>query len=194
MAVLIFVIIIVLCWFSIRRKRMQRDIERARIANLIELQNYLTGVKSASLDMSEKELLRALKQYVHRRSQIMQDCQNILNKTKSPKTFFSRLDLFMETKKELEGLEAVKPGTLQMKFATDDQFTILKNEMIDRFWMDCVEKSINAASPKGKDAKIKAFFETLALYSDRLSQENQDHIESYRQEAMDLFIKHSITL
>ncbi len=190
-ALIFFVIMVVLCCYSIKRKRIQSDIERARIANLIELQNYLTGVKSASLDFSEKELLRTLKQYIHRRAQIIQDCQNILNKTKSPKTFFSRLDLFFETKKELEGLEEVKPGTLQMKFATDAEFAILKNEMIDRFWLDCVEKSINAASPKGKDAKIKAFFETMDLYKDHLSDENQLHIDSYREKAMELYIQHS---
>lgn len=191
MGIWIVVVIVIVIWLSANSRRKQQEAERARIDHLIDLQNYLTGIKSHSLNMSEKELLRALKQYVHRRAQIMQDCQEILNKTKSPKTFFSRLDLLFETKKDLDGLEEVHPGSIRINFVSDAQFSILKNEMIDRFWMDCVEKSINASTLKTKNAKIHAFFETLALYEDQLDNSNRQHIDSYKEKAMELYIKHS---
>lgn len=191
---LIFLVIIIIVVHRLcvsRKKKKQAKAEQIRIAKLIQLQNYLTGMHSNSLDFSEKELLRTLKQYIHRRVQIMQDCQNILNKTKSPKTFFSRLELFFDTKREMEGLETIKPGTLQMNLATDEQFATLTNEMIDRFWMDCIEKSINATTCKAKDSKIKSFFETLDLYVDKMSQANLNHINSYKPKAEELYVKHS---
>lgn len=183
MPILILIIFLLLIWYPKHRKRIE---EQKRLEKLIRLQNYLTDVNHSNLIMSEKELLRSMKQFVNRHAKIMNDCQDILNKTASPKTFFNRIDVLMESKKALDGLEKVWPGSVHINFATEEQFSVLRNEMIERYWKDCAEKAINASTKRGKESKVRSFFGTLALYDSRMDDKNRRYISSFHQKETDI--------
>ena len=53
-------------------------------------------------------------------------------------------------------------------------------EMIDRCWKATVEKVISLKTEKAKTNALENFFNTMFLYNDQFSKENQERIRELR--------------
>lgn len=163
---------------------------RQREPQLVPLQNYLLGSSYLKLVVTEDQLERILQQRLQRQKRSIMVCNAALNTTDSPKVFFENLNTLLFIKHDLQELEKLSKRQFIARFATDEELSCLTNMMIDRFWKSCLLKSINARSSKDKMNRIHAFFNTLALFNNQMTDENRSHIDTYRKPAMDLFIKY----
>lgn len=189
MGVLILILIIVLLIRYLRKSSSVSQNEKMKIA----LQNYVSTPHS-NLVMSDKELERAANTYLNKCRREMERCLLVLGKADTPKLYFQKLNDYKEIKKDIEGLRNVWIGTFSVKFLTEKEAINLTNDMIDRYWHVCKEKSINASSEKSKKNAFHSFFDTLDLYSRYLTKENVNLISSYRSKFQDMFTSNTIDI
>ena len=118
---------------------------------------------------------------------IAHDCGRICETTKNPDTYFSRLDLMLETNQKLAAVEnkikfqGVKPSQILAVFEAQKIDTI--NEFIDRYAKDIRLKIYDLSMEKAKINKANSFRNTLSEYNEKMQPEN---IEYYNIIADDL--------
>lgn len=124
----------------------------------------------------------------------MERCLDGMQKVITPKSYFAKMDVYEELKTEILELKRVWIGDFYVKLPSESDLSSLTNSLIDRYWVSCKEKSINAVSEKSKRNACQAFFDTMELYSKYLTKENSDHIESYRSEYKNMFLQNTIEI
>lgn len=188
---ILFVIIAVVFISGIASRKSSRDIEeqeRKKHALRVYISDPNTPVKP-----DDKSLFRAADSYLNKRKKAMDRCIEAMNKATAPKPYFAKLQEYRDLCTDIYGLEKVWIGSaFSVIYKSEVDISISTNAMIDRYWFACQEKSINAAADGAKRHAYQVFFDTLALYSEYLTEQNDAHIAKYRKQFNDLFDSNSI--
>lgn len=167
--------------------------KKQTIQKKIDLQNHVSTPHS-DLVMTDKELARAANSNMNKLRKDIERCLDGMQKVITPKSYFAKMDDYERLKQEILDLKKVWIGDFYVHFPSEDDLSKLTNGLIDRYWVSCKEKSINAVSEKSKRNACQAFFDTLDLYSKYLTQENLDLIEFYRSEFQIMFLQNTIEI
>ena len=108
---------------------------------------------------------------------IVNDCSNILRKTKNPDTYIYRYDFLIQVLQELsiyEGRQTVKLSSSPRELWVNMESSFDKNMkgFIERCYQDCLEKISLMKTKQGKKRKIDEMYDAFTSHKDRLSQEN----------------------
>lgn len=111
---------------------------------------------------------------------IVNDCTNILRKTKNPDTYISRYDFLIQVLQELSIYENRR--TVQLSFSPSQVWVEMQNsfnqnikELMDRCYFDCLHKISAMKTKGGKKGRIDALYDSFTAHMDRLTQENIEY-------------------
>lgn len=148
-------------------------------SKLLKLQNVVTNNDSDVLVMSESQINSAANLYVTQMDRILKDNCNLINNTCTTDVFFSRFELTVNILKTLISIEdciSLSPLPSEELNKLYEHKDILIIQFVDR----ALEKTLNSASSlktkKGKENRIKKFFESLLKYSSTFSKDVTNHI------------------
>lgn len=131
---------------------------------LFKITVAISKVKAKQRKEDEKACQAALRQQLAAEQRSMKakqrDCET-LKKAITPAAFFNRLSVVSLSNKEKE--------TLTMDF-------------LERYWLACKEKSINAKTEASERKALQVYFDTLRLYDERLSSVHRARIQGHRNE------------
>lgn len=119
--------------------------------------------------------------YAEQSLKIINDCANIVNKTKNPDIFFERWELMMQHVEALCFLTGVKfkgapPQKLKQNLTNKKQAAI--RDMIERYYIDIDSKARKLKTVSGKISKYASFITNLEDYFGLMSQENIDYVNA----------------
>lgn len=149
---------------------------------LLQLQKLVLFDSPDRLIMSRKELTALAKQVAQRDYEIMQDCSRILQQTKKPDVFFTRLDLFYEKSSKLTKLapyidySGVSPYTVFEALKKDYQEII--HLFLVRYFADVYDHARDLKTDKAKLNRYQKFYDSLQPYYDRMDEGNKDFVET----------------
>ena len=152
-----------------------------RMAELLELQEAVTGERHTKLVFPEKQLIKLAGQSAQRELEIMNDCVRILKETKNPETFFSRFDLLIEKAGHLKVYEkhlkfSVAPSAAYAEIWQDRQACIY--QFLFRYFSDTFDQAQKLKTDKGKLNRYQKFYDSLQPYYYQLNDENKDYVET----------------
>lgn len=159
----------------------------------IALQNYVSTPHS-NLVLTDRQLAKAANSYLFKCKKSLEKCLESMQKASTPKVFFPKLMDYYDIKEDISGLKNVWIGNFSVRFPTESDINNLTNEMIDRYWRSCKEKSINSVSDKAKKHAFQSFFDTLDLYKKYMSSNTIRHIDDYRSDFNKMFISNTIEI
>lgn len=186
--ILILIVVFLIC-VSSGSSSASKEIVQKKIA----LQNHVS-TPHTELVMTDKELARVANSHMNKLRKDMERCLDSMQKVITPKSYFAKMNVYEELKTEIFALKRVWIGDFYVKLPSENDLSNLTNGLIDRYWVSCKEKSINAVSEKSKRNACQAFFDTMELYSIYLTKENLDRIEYHRSEYKNMFLQNTIEI
>lgn len=154
----------------------------AKKQRLLDLQNLVTDRPYGKLIMTEEQLIRTAHAQAARELEIMNDCVRILQSTKKPDVFFSRLELLGNKLYRLTQFERhvnfpeVKPSFAFNAYQRDYQAMI--HSFLVRYCNDVIEQAEALKTNKAKQNKYQKFFDSLQPYFNVMSPQNIEYIYS----------------
>lgn len=144
------------------------------------------------LFMNEQQLIIASEQSVTNDLKIIQDCITLMDKTKKPDVFFSRLDLLEKTANHLVEFEKY----IQFDGVTPTQGLneLLHNKdraielFLHHYWDITYEKAGTLKTDKGKYNTYKKFRDTLQPYERYFNYSNMQFYKNMSEKYMSFFI------
>lgn len=154
----------------------------------ITWQNLLMADPLDKLILTKEQLIQMTQVQIGNTNRIIQDCIKILSETKSPDTYFSRLDLFKIQIQHFEKLTSSAQKCVDFDSALTSELARLtstldkelQNEickLIDRSFADTIEKAKVLKTEKGKINRYIKLYESFLLYQDRMSEDTVAHLE-----------------
>ena len=179
----IFAIVVTCYIFYIYKKR----------GELLEWQRLIMQDSPNKLILSESQLKKITIETAQRELQIANDCVKILQTSKKPDVFFSRLALFVEILSKLVSYEKyIKfSGAAPSKvFATyADDYDELIHQFLFRYFQNTVELADRMKTEKGKFNKFKNFRDSLQPYYASLNEKHIEYIETRYAMSTQCFLK-----
>jgi hypothetical protein len=161
--------------FDFGRKRKERE------EYLLRWQNVVMKDSPDRLIMTEKQLWEASTQQALNDFRIISDCTRLIEITKEPDAFFTRLDLLIEKAKHLASLE--KYISFSGASPTDAYNEALhdRNEAIRlfliRYFSETFDKAESMKTEKGRIGKYQKFYDSLQPYYNYMTEEHIRYIE-----------------
>ena len=150
--------------------------------HLLEWQKVVMPENGNRLMVTEEQL-RATTQYIAANDlRIMNDCNDIIQSTLKPDTFFMRLNLLVDKAKHLVLLEryisfsGASPSAAYNEIVENYQEAI--KEFLIRYFLDTFDKAEAMKTTKGRIGKYQKFYDSLQEYYCYMSNENIDYIET----------------
>ena len=153
--------------------------------DLIEWQNIINRSNHDKLLMSKKQLLDfTYNIYIPQEIRIINDCVNLINDTKTIDVYFPRWDLLIERLTELSKLEKFISFTLPLPSTQlDDVFLhkeMLNQQFLERCWKNTFDSLNKLKTEKGKQNKIKKFFDTIFSFKQYLTPSNLEYLDNLK--------------
>ena len=150
--------------------------------NLLDLQNLVTDKPYGKLIMSEQQLIKTAYQQASREAEIMDDCIRILQSTKKPDVFFSRLALLGNKLYRLSQFERhIKFQTTPPSYAFNvyqREYQEMIHTFLVRYYFDIHEQAETLKTNKAKQNKYQKFYDSLQPYFNIMSQQNIEYVSS----------------
>ena len=127
-------------------------------------------------------------------SRILNDCSRLLQETRNPDTFFSRLDLLEEQLDKMKEIYeqtgiTVSPSPDGLLEALNKDKEEIIYDFIGRYYNATFDKAEKLKTDKGKRNCYQKFFDTLDSYSDYINERNQAYINYKRRYVDDTYPK-----
>ena len=200
-ALLVILIIVYAVHSSKKEKEQQEDEERLKRLRqekhememrLLAVQNAISPVHSESLSGTPGQIEQRFKSYVANHTEASNAAIEQQNKAANPKTFFEAEDKYqLEIKAlcraEKQDVYPLKPNPSDVKADHEANLPGNINDMLSRMWQSCRENAAALKTMRGKQNRIKSFFEVNSLYTDRFFPENVALIEQKKEEAREQY-------
>ena len=149
---------------------------------LLQWQNVVMPENGNKLLVTEEQL-QATTQYIAANDlRIMNDCNDIIQSTLKPDTFFMRLNLLVDKAKHLAVLEryisfsGASPSSAYNEMVENYQEAI--REFLIRYFSETFDKAEAMKTEKGRIGKYQKFYDSLQEYYCYMNDENIDYIET----------------
>ena len=168
------------------KSRKQKEQEQ----NLLNMQNYLFGLQTSRLEKTPKQILNKATSYVNERRERAVKAATKINAADNPKSFFDALDSVNQVVAELEYLNNLAPGIVNIEEIKTTLFKDLPDDidkMIDKSWEKHRLDALTVVKEDSKKKKLGQFFELMDIYKSKMYPQNIEHIERIRKEYENLF-------
>lgn len=164
---------------KIRLHNEQIEKEKEHYYRLLQFQQILLDDSPSELIMSETEIQIVTRQQIENDSRIMEESYKIIDETKNPDTFFSRLDLFLERLQHIALFDPLLDTNFSktLKELEDDLQDII-NDFLERYWIDIYDNAQKLKTDSGRKKRLQKYYDTLQPYFNRLNEKNMEFIKN----------------
>ena len=200
-ALLVILIIVLVIRSSNKEKERKQEEERmenlrqekrALEARLLTVQNAISPVHSESLSGTPGQIEHRFRSYVSNHTEALNAAIRQANKAMNPKSFFDAEEKYQEEievlcKAEMQDVFPLNPVPSAVKAKHEANLPNNINEMLSRMWNSCQGQAAGLKTLRGKQNRIKSFFEIISFYTDRFFPVNLTLIEQMKKEAQEQY-------